>query len=155
MSISKADVARLLTMMAAIDKRTVGDSDIAGWQAVLDDTISFDRYAEAIKRYYQQHTKHLMPAELIQVAKTVPRGEPTAFYGQPGEVQCSKCHGVHFPAEPCSVLIKMPKYGIERFVREFNAARVAKGNKPWPEDKIRKWCAARGVAVPESEEIPF
>lgn len=113
MSVSKADVARLLTMMSAIDKRTVGESDIAGWQAVLDDRISFDRYAEGIKRYYQQHTKHLMPAELIQIAKTVSRdesGQKGPFYGQPGEILCSKCRGVHFPAEPCSVLVPMPDW---------------------------------------------
>lgn len=154
MSLSKADVSKLLTMMAAIDKRTVGESDVMGWQAVLDDTISLERYAEAIKLYYQQHTKHLMPAELIQTAKLVSRGA-APLYGQPGEIQCEKCHGVHFPTEKCSTLVGLQDYGVQRFIDVFNEARVAKGGQPLSPARVKKIMARNGIEIPKDEEIPF
>lgn len=63
-----SETADLLSIAAAIDKRTLGESDVRAWQMVLDD-IPFDAARDALRAHYRETTKHVMPADIIRRAK--------------------------------------------------------------------------------------
>lgn len=63
-----AETADLLSIAAAIDKRTLGESDVRAWQMVLDD-IDFAAAREALRAHYRETTKPAMPADIVRRAK--------------------------------------------------------------------------------------
>lgn len=63
-----AEAADLLSIAAAVDKRTLGESDVRAWQMVLDD-IPLDAAKEALRAHYRETTKHVMPADIVRRVK--------------------------------------------------------------------------------------
>ena len=62
-----ADTADLRSIAAAIDKRTLGESDVRAWQMVLDD-IPVDAARDALRAHYRETTKFVMPADIVRRA---------------------------------------------------------------------------------------
>lgn len=75
-----AETADLLSIAAAIDKRTLGESDVRAWQMVLDD-VPFAAARDALRSHYRETTKHVMPADIIRRAKPATSYE---FYAEKG-----------------------------------------------------------------------
>lgn len=153
MSMSKGDIARVLAAMALIDKRTVDENDVRMWSGLIPGDITVEEAIQGIKLYYQQHTKPIMPAQLIQYARLAKPEKPElGFHGQPGEILCSKCRGVHYPHEDCSVLITLEQYGVERFWNEADAQRARNGLGPLDtRHRKRMAAAAGGIPVPPGD----
>lgn len=63
-----SETADLLSIAAAIDKRTLGESDVRAWQMVLDD-VPFEAAREALRAHYRETTKHAMPADIVRRVK--------------------------------------------------------------------------------------
>lgn len=63
-----AETADLLSLAAAIDKRTLGEVDVRAWQMVLDD-IDFTAARDALRAHYRETTKHAMPADIVRRVK--------------------------------------------------------------------------------------
>lgn len=53
----------LLAVVAAYDRRTVGESDVLAWSAALTD-LPLDPCKRAVIEYYSRETTWLMPAHL-------------------------------------------------------------------------------------------
>lgn len=58
-----SETAKVLAQMQAYDQRTVGESDVHAWQAILADA-SFEDCQEAVFRYYSGHVERMMPAHV-------------------------------------------------------------------------------------------
>src|SRR3954471_23657597 len=120
---SRGEVARVLAAMALIDKRTVDENDIRMWYGLIPGDVTVEEAVQGIRLYYQQHTKPMMPAQLIQFARMAkPDRRDVGHYGEPGEILCPKCRGVHYPHEDCSVLVPMPAWFRARFAAHAKAA---------------------------------
>lgn len=65
-----SETARLLTTMAAYDRRTIGDADVVGWQAVLSDA-PFEDCMEAVQRHYAENTDWMMPAHVRRLVRDI------------------------------------------------------------------------------------
>ncbi|MFF9175932.1 hypothetical protein [Streptomyces sp. NPDC014793] len=63
-----SETADLLSIAAAIDKRTLGESDVRAWQMVLND-IPFDAACNALRDHYRETTKPAMPADIVRRTK--------------------------------------------------------------------------------------
>lgn len=59
----RAQTAVALGMAAAIDRRTVGESDVAAWYATLGD-LDFNDVQAAIAGHYQATREWLMPSDI-------------------------------------------------------------------------------------------
>lgn len=131
---TKGDVGRLLSYMASFDKRTIGDSDILAWHEVLPEHLTYAKAREAVRLYYQQNTTPVMPAQVIQLAKTIV------------SVPDIRKH------ETDQRLITIQEYGVERFWAEADAARAEKGHPPMNRAERRKWAKVAHVPVPAADE---
>lgn len=61
----RSDLARLLTMVKAIDDRiSVDEARVYAWELVLDDDLTFEYAVEALKRHYSVSTERIMPSHL-------------------------------------------------------------------------------------------
>lgn len=60
---NKAEVAELLTLIAAFDRRTIGDADVEAWHLVLGDLDAVD-CADAIREHFTESREWLMPADV-------------------------------------------------------------------------------------------
>lgn len=69
---NRAQVAELLTLITAFDRRTLGDADIVAWHSVLDD-IEVTDAAEAVRRHYRTSSEWIMPADVRRGAAEVVR----------------------------------------------------------------------------------
>lgn len=148
---TREDVTHLLAYIQSFDKRTVGEADALAWYDILPQDISYEAYRAAIRKHYQQTTKMMMPAELIQLAK-LERPVRERLVGEPGETVCKKCSGVHYPHEDCSVLIAIQQYGVDRFWAEVDATRAENGHPPMNRSERRKWAKVAHVPVPAADE---
>jgi hypothetical protein len=63
-----SETADLLSIAAAIDKRTLGESDVRAWQMVLND-IPFDAACSALRDHYRETTRPAMPADIVRRTK--------------------------------------------------------------------------------------
>lgn len=58
-----AEIAKLLSLAAAYDRRTIGKTDIAAWHRALE-RFDYDDAAEAVVEHYEHHTEQVMPAHV-------------------------------------------------------------------------------------------
>lgn len=88
---NRADIARLLTKMAAFDQRTIGDADVAAWHEVLAG-VELPDALQAVARHYAESDKRMMPAHVIQLVRRIraerpvpapPRALPSRFEDDP------------------------------------------------------------------------
>lgn len=106
---NRADVARLLSLAAAFDSRTIGETDVAAWQLALDG-LDPARCRDAIVRHYRESTDRLMPAHVRRLARTTGDvgAAPLGDHGEDG-ITCPDCKLVHHAHEPCTVLRHDPE----------------------------------------------
>lgn len=69
---TKAEVARLLTMIAAFDRRTIGETDVEAWHLVLADLEPTD-CADAVREHFASKREWLMPADVRTYAVAAAR----------------------------------------------------------------------------------
>lgn len=60
---TKAEIAELLTLAAAFDQRTIGESDVEAWHEVLGD-ICFADARDLLVAHYKARAERVMPAHL-------------------------------------------------------------------------------------------
>ena len=60
----------MLAQMQAYDQRTVGESDVIAWQALLVDA-PFEDCQEAIRRHYSENTDRIMPAHVRRLVRDI------------------------------------------------------------------------------------
>lgn len=63
------EVGMLLAVMAVYDQRSIGESDVIGWQAVVPEWIEFQDCRTAVVDHYRISIDRIMPAQLIRRAK--------------------------------------------------------------------------------------
>ena len=100
---NRAAAARLLTLSAAFDSRTIGETDVEAWTLALDG-LDVDRCKTAIVKHYRESTDRVMPAHIRRLARTT-TGDPGVI-PETGEAFCGDCKGVHRPRESCAVLAR-------------------------------------------------
>jgi hypothetical protein len=61
--VTRSEIARLLAVIAAFDRRTVGDADVLAWHDVLGD-LDFTDADTAAKAHYRDSREFLMPADV-------------------------------------------------------------------------------------------
>lgn len=70
--ITKAQIGDLLTVIVAIDRRTIGDADIEAWHLILTD-LELGDCAQAVKDHYTERRDWLMPADVHTRATAIAR----------------------------------------------------------------------------------
>lgn len=85
------ETVKLLALMAAMDRRTIGDAEVMAWQGVLDD-VDFANAAEAVRRHYRDSDDYLMPVHVRRGAAEVAaeRNRPAPSPWAPGQYGVSK-----------------------------------------------------------------
>lgn len=63
-----SETATLLAMIAAYDRRTVGEADVAAWHAELE-PYDLAAAAAAVRDYYRTSRDWLMPADLVRLIR--------------------------------------------------------------------------------------
>lgn len=74
---NRDQIIDLLSVAAAYDQRTVGNSDIAAWTLALGD-LDFDRARDAVVAHYREQTRRIMPADVRQQLRSAPHPPPFA-----------------------------------------------------------------------------
>lgn len=103
---NRADTARLLTLAASFDARTIGEADVLAWQAALDG-LDYARCQAAIVKHYRESTDRVMPAHIRRLARTttdLTHGVAAVPATEHGAL-CGACKGVHHADEGCAVLV--------------------------------------------------
>lgn len=71
------ETTELLAMIAAFDRRTVGESDVRAWHAVLSD-IDLADAIEAVRHHYRQRLDWMMPAHVIVAVREIEQARARA-----------------------------------------------------------------------------
>lgn len=59
-----SEAAQVLTAAALVDKRTVGEADARMWAEILPPSLGPRIAVEAVKAYYRENTRMIMPADV-------------------------------------------------------------------------------------------
>lgn len=78
-----SETALMLAQMQAYDQRTVGESDVIAWQALLVDA-SFQDCQEAIRQHYSESTDRIMPAHVRRLVRDMERARQVSPWA-PGQ----------------------------------------------------------------------
>lgn len=65
-----SETALMLAQMQAYDQRTVGESDVIAWHALLGDA-PFEDCQEAVRRHYAEQTDRIMPAHVRRLVRDI------------------------------------------------------------------------------------
>ncbi|GAB3817750.1 hypothetical protein GCM10027605_68970 [Micromonospora zhanjiangensis] len=69
---NKSQVAAILGLIAARDRRTVGEVDVHAWHEDIGD-LDFDDVRQAISAHFRDSTEYLMPAHIRRLAAGLAR----------------------------------------------------------------------------------
>jgi hypothetical protein len=69
---TKTETAQLLTLIAAFDRRTIGETDVEAWHLIVADLEPAD-CMEAVRAHYMTEVRWLMPADVRTFAVTAAR----------------------------------------------------------------------------------
>jgi len=118
--VNRGEIARLLAVVASIDKRTVGESDINSWHLLLG-PIDYQRAQDAVVAHFRHKPGVWLEAGHIwtlactrtdgEYEETVARQAAIeASQEQPCEqgTYCPRCKAVHHADQACKVLVKRP-----------------------------------------------
>jgi hypothetical protein len=64
------EIIDLLTLLAAYDRRTIGEGDVNAWMLAAGD-LPYDDARHAVARHYRQSREWLMPADVRHLVKAV------------------------------------------------------------------------------------
>jgi hypothetical protein len=103
-----SQTAKLLSMIAAFNNRTIGEADVAAWQSVLPD-VELPDAEEAVRRHYAENTEWLMPAhvrhlvrDIVQEREDLARATPWAP-GQHGVLKADAMPEVLGPVDESAI----------------------------------------------------
>ncbi len=65
-----SEVAKLLTLAAAYDQRTIGEADVLAWHELLSETNPRDA-AAVVKTHYATKRERLMPIDVIEGVRKI------------------------------------------------------------------------------------
>ena len=83
----RSEAAKILTLCAVYDRRTIGESDVAAWGDVLN-LVRFEDAAVAVRQHYAASREWVMPCDVLtgvkrlraerlaRVSDQVPLGDP-------------------------------------------------------------------------------
>lgn len=74
---NRSEAAMMLAQMQAYDQRTVGESDVIAWHALLVDA-PFEDCQEAVRRHYAEQTDRIMPAHVRRLVRDIIREREVA-----------------------------------------------------------------------------
>jgi hypothetical protein len=63
--VTKSEIAQLLALAAAVDRRTVGRADIEAWHLILR-MIPFQTACEALAAHYAETERWVMPSDIAR-----------------------------------------------------------------------------------------
>ena len=69
---TKTETAQLLTLIAAFDRRTIGETDVEAWHLIVADLEPED-CMQAVREHYTTETRWLMPADVRSRAEATAR----------------------------------------------------------------------------------
>lgn len=69
---TKTEVATMLAMIAAYDRRTIGETDVEAWHLILE-PLNPDDAMQAVKEHYTDSRTWLMPADIHDRATAITR----------------------------------------------------------------------------------
>lgn len=92
------ETALMLAQMQAYDQRTVGESDVIAWQALLADA-PFEDCQEAVRRHYAEQTERIMPAHVRRIVQDIVKAREVSPWA-PGQ------YGVR--REDAMVIVEVP-----------------------------------------------
>jgi hypothetical protein len=80
----RSEISLLLGVMAAYDRRTTGETDVAAWLDVIGD-LDFADAVQAVKDHYRESSAWVMPADVRHRVKKI-REERLAAVGDDAAV---------------------------------------------------------------------
>jgi hypothetical protein len=60
----RSEAAKILTLCAVYDRRTIGESDVAAWSDVLN-LVRFEDAAIAVRQHYASSRQWVMPSDVV------------------------------------------------------------------------------------------
>ena len=128
----RAEIARLLTMAAAFDRRTLGEADVAAWHSVLDD-LDFPEAESALKAHYADTREFVMPSDIRRRAIASRRD------------RANRAENARIMAE-----LHGPKPDADTYARGFALAASALRPPDHDDDaeKTARWAFVRSVPCP-------
>lgn len=91
-----SQTAQMLAQMQAYDQRTVGESDVIAWHAILSDA-PFEDCQEAVRLHYAENTDRVMPAHVRRLVRDMARARQivaTATGWAPGQAGVPKAEAI-------------------------------------------------------------
>lgn len=71
---NRTETSQLLTLIALVDNRPITPEVVVMWHELLDG-ITYQEAVDAMKRYYRENSKWLMPAHLVQIVENARRDQ--------------------------------------------------------------------------------
>jgi hypothetical protein len=109
--VNRVETAQLLTFIATVDKRTIGETDLHAWHTLLE-PIDFERAKTSVVSHFRHRPGvWLEPGHIWETAKTTTDadGQDTALTALCDHgTLCRACKAVHHPEESCSILTTQP-----------------------------------------------
>ena len=102
---NRTQTAQLLTLIAAVDRRTISAADVEVWHSILA-PLDYARCEAAVL----DHRRHapgvwLEPGHVWMRARTNRQGDRAGETYADGLAFCRACKAVHAPAQPCHQLL--------------------------------------------------
>ena len=69
---TKTEIAQLLTLIAAFDRRTIGEADVEAWNLILAD-LDVEDCMTAVREHYTESRDWIMPADVYRRATLAQR----------------------------------------------------------------------------------
>jgi hypothetical protein len=69
----RSEAAKVLTLCAVYDRRTIGETDVREWHNVLD-LVRFADATVAVRQHYAAHREWVMPSDVLAGVKRLRAG---------------------------------------------------------------------------------
>jgi hypothetical protein len=168
--VNRRETAQLLTLCAAFDSRTIGESDVMAWADVLSWVPYVDAEA-AVKDHYARQAQRVMPADVIAGVRRIRRDRVEGadasftFDGDPDDVQAYRAaliahrrqigDGATPPARPELVVSVPPKAIANTFrslPRQVKPGPVVIEAEPWSPPSEESKARARAALAQAAKD---
>jgi hypothetical protein len=171
------EAAKILTLAAAYDRRTLGDEDVRAWHAVLEH-VAYPDARQAVIEHYRAQTTWLMPADvaagvrrirsdrLAQLDTLLPNADPDDVTGwlEAYRAQIADVADGRTPAPHPASLESSDRRGVQRAVAALAelkeaaahaAARERAAQAAEDAERARQLAAMAELAEREPEQPPI
>lgn len=151
-----SQTALMLAQMQAYDQRTVGESDVIAWQAILVDA-PFEDCQEAVRQHYAEQTDRIMPAHVRRLVRDMANARriaATSTGWAPGQAGVPKADAMPEISGPIDEATISPKV---RALLEATRAMLPEGSREKLMPRREAWEReyAAHVRVKDSEPNPL